>query len=117
MSRDVDDYILGIDILTGKKSFEHPMEDNSHAVATLNALPLEDGNFQIFGLAFDKDAKTGKATSTGLFGFTMNSEGKIITRKYLTWAKDFSKFLKMNEKGKVEDVGFLYFQKFVRNCG
>ena len=116
MSTDVEDFILGIDIATGKKIFEYPLEDKKYAVSTLNAVADPNGNFQLFGLYFDKDAKTAKARSLGLFGFSVDPTGKVLDRKYQSWAKDVSKFLKVNEKGKIEDVGYIYFHKFVKTA-
>ena len=116
MSRDIEDFVLGIDIATGKKIFEYPLEDKKYAVSTLNAITDANGNFQVFGLYFDKDAKTSKAASLGLFGFTVDATGKVLERKYQSWAKDVSKFLKVSEKGKIEDVGYIYFHKFVKTA-
>lgn len=69
MSSDVEDFILGIDIATGKKLFEYPLEDKKFAVSTLNAIAEPDGNFQIFGLYFNKDAKTAKGKQLGFVWF------------------------------------------------
>ncbi len=113
-SSDIEDFILGLDIATGKKLFEYPLEDKTHAISTLNAITDPNGNFQLFGLYFDKDAKTGKAASKGLFGFTVDPTGKVVNRKYQSWEKDVSKFLKVSAKGKIEDIGYVYFHKFVR---
>lgn len=114
MSGDVEDFTLGIDINTGKKLFENSVEDRKYSVSTLNATPDENGGFMLFGLFFDKEAKTGKASSLGLFGFSVDATGKIVIRKYESWKKDVGKFLKVNDKGKIEDVGYIYFHKFIR---
>ena len=116
MSRDFEDFILGIDLATGKKVFNNAVEDKKYAVSTLNAIANPGGDFQIFGLFFEKDAKTSKASSLGLFGFSVDTLGKITTRKYQSWAKDVSKFLKVKANGKIEDVGYLYFHKFVKTA-
>jgi hypothetical protein len=116
MSKDIEDFILGIDIATGKKLFEYPLEDKKYAVSTLNGIAEPGGNFQLFGLYFDKDAKTSKASSLGLFGFTVDPAGKVLERKYESWEKDVSKFLKVSEKGKIEDVGHIFFHKFVKTA-
>ena len=114
MSGDFEDFILGIDINTGKKLFENTVEDRKYSVSTLNATPDANGGFMLFGLFFEKDAKTAKASSLGLFGFSVDATGKIVTRKYESWKKDVSKFLKINDRGKIEDVGYIYFHKFIK---
>jgi hypothetical protein len=109
MSKDIEDFILGIDIATGKKLFEYSLEDRKYAISTLNAIAEPDGNFQIFGLYFEKDAKTAKASSLGLFGFTVDPAGKVITRKYESWEKDVSKFLKVKKKVKLKILATYIF--------
>jgi hypothetical protein len=116
MSRDIEDFILGIDVATGKKIFENPLEDKKYAISVGSAMADLDGNFQLFGSYFDKDAKTAKAKSFGLFGFSVDAAGKVLTRKYESWEKDVSKFLKVSSKGKIADVGYLYFHKFIKTA-
>ncbi len=116
MSMDMNDFVLGIDINTGKKMFEISVEDSKYAVSTLEAIHDKDGNFLLFGLYFEKDAKINKAKSLGLFSFGLSPEGKITSRKYISWGKDIAKFLPSNDKGKIDDIGYLYFHKFVKTA-
>jgi hypothetical protein len=116
LSSDLEDFILGLDATTGKKLFEKPLEDRKFSISTLNATTDTKGNFQLFGLYFPKEAKTAKASSLGIFGFTIDITGNVLAREYESWEQDVSKFLKVNEKGKIKDVGYLFFHKFVRTA-
>lgn len=116
MSKDLEDFIVGIDLTTGRKIFDKSLEDKKYAVSLLNGLSMEDGNFQLFGFYYEKDAKTMSASSLGLFSFVMDTTGTVQTRAYKSWEDEVSKFLKVNEHGKIKDVGHLYFHKFIRTA-
>ena len=115
-TRDYEDFLLGIDLATGKKIFSTPVEDRKYAITMMSAISNPGGDFQIFGHYFEKDAKKIKASSLGLFGFSVDTLGKITTRKYESWARDVSKFLKIKANGKIEDIGYLYFHQFVKTA-
>ena len=84
-------------------------------LAEVVSLPawMQDGAVRYFGQYFDKDAKTAKENSLGLCTFTMSLDGEISNRRYVSWAKDVSQLLPANDKGKIEDVGYLFFHDFI----
>ena len=112
MSKDLEYFVLGTDLATGKKLFEKPIEDSKYAIMVANAW-MQDGAVRYFGQYFDKDAKTAKENSLGLCTFTMSLDGEISNRRYVSWAKDVSQLLPANDKGKIEDVGYLFFHDFI----
>jgi hypothetical protein len=113
-SRDSEDFILAIDIATGKKAFEKSTEDKKHALFVLNGLIDLNGNLRINGLYFDKDAKPAKDGSLGMFSMEMTATGEVVNRSYQSWEKDVAKFLSVSDKGKSKDFGFIYFHKFIQ---
>ena len=114
-SRDAEEYLLGVSLETGKKLFENSVEDPTHAVIGLSADAREDGG-TLYGLYFDKDAKTAKDPSKGLFSFQFGYDGKVTARKFISWEKDVAAFLPVSSKGKIKDIGHLYFHKFQRTA-
>ena len=116
MSLDVEDFIIGIEIATGKELFEYSLEDDKYAIYASNAITETDGSFQIFGSYLEKEAKTAKENSLGLFCFNVNKEGKVLTRKYQSWKNDMSKILKINDDKQVADMSNIYFHKFLRTA-
>lgn len=112
MSRDLEYFVLGTDLATGKKLFEKPVEDSKYAIMVANAW-MEGETIRYFGQYFEKDAKTAKENSLGLCTFTMSLDGEIAGRKYISWAEDVSKLLPANARGKIEDVGYLFFHDFI----
>lgn len=117
MDKDLEEYILGTDLSTGKKLFERQLEDDKYVVSTLNAVPDEEHDgFTLVGLYFDEDAESFKDKSLGLFAFTLDARGEVTRREYVSWSKDIAKFLPVDAKGKIKDVGYLYFHRFLKTA-
>ena len=68
------------------------------------------------GNYFEKDAKTAKAKSLGICAFTMDSTGKVLARKYVSWDKDIDKLMPKGKNGKSVDIKNLFFHKFVKTA-
>lgn len=118
MDKDLKEYILGTNLKTGKKLFERQLEDDEYVVSTLSVAADEDNNtFTVIGLYFDADAQSFKDKSLGLFAFSLDTNGQVTRRKYVSWEKDVAKFLPVSEKGKIKDVGYLYFHRFLKTAG
>lgn len=117
MSKDIEEFVLGIDLKTGTKLFENKIEDDKFASSTVTTtFDATSNRFVLHGFFFEKDAKTARAKSLGLSAFEMTEKGEIVKRKYNTWAGDFGKFLPTSERGKIEDVGYLFFHKFIQTA-
>lgn len=117
LSKDMDNYLLGIDLTTGKKIFEQKIEDKKYEVQVLNGFAdAEKEDFLLTGLYFNKGAKEGKDKSVGLFSYRMDKSGNITNTTYISWMQDVSKVIPVNEKGKLADVGNLYFHKVVKTA-
>jgi len=112
MDRDMEYFVLGTDMTTGKKLFEKRVENKKYAMLITNAWLKED-NIQFFGQYYPKDSKTAKDNSLGLCTFTMDFDGNTDNYQYLSWARDFKKLLPSNEQGKIEDVGYLFFHDYI----
>jgi hypothetical protein len=54
--------------------------------------------------------------SLGLGVWIMNNQGKLIRSKYISWASDLSKFLKVSNKGNLADLGYVYFHRIVQTA-
>ncbi len=115
-SKDIEDFILGIDINTGKTIFEHSLEDDQYVASVSDVIVEPNGNFLLFGFYFEKTAKTLTANSLGLFSFEIDNTGKVLKRTYKSWVKDISNLLKMDKKGEIEDAGYVFFHKFVKTA-
>lgn len=115
MNKDIEYYLLGTDMNTGDQLFETSVEDSKYAIAVTNGTS-EGDKIQLYGLYYEKNAKTAKEKSLGIFAMTLDKTGKVLERHYNSWAKDVSKFLPTNDKGKIEDVGYLYFHQFIKSA-
>jgi len=115
-SKDGEQFILGLDIISGEKLFEKPLEDSKYALQVINGFKNEEnGNLEITGHYYDKSAKTDKAASKGIFFFTLEESSNTFSRKYVSWSEDVNKFISSNAKGKLNKTGYVYFHKIIRN--
>ena len=109
-------WLLGLNMFTGQKAFEISTEaENDYKFFPVN-ISIINGqrNFLLMGSYYDKDENALKGKSVGLAAWTMDPKGKVISKKYNSWADDISKYLKTNDKGKIDDIGYLYFHKIVQ---
>jgi hypothetical protein len=117
MSQKFESSLMAIDIRTGKKLFEKKTEDTQYELNFISAnIDENTGNIALLGQYYRKDDNIVKDKSLGLCSYLMSAEGTIISKNYASWATDVRKFLPVNAQGKVEDVGYLYFHKIIKNA-
>lgn len=117
LSKDATFYLMGIDINTGKKLFEKKLEDSKYSLQILNSYQDEKtGNTVLFGQYFAETDKMFKENSLGIFSVSIDNTGNITSEKYISWSKDVTQFLPVNQRGKVQDMGYLYFHKIAKNA-
>lgn len=107
--------LLGIDVNTGKALFDKKIEDSKYEVQPFNAYIDKDGSISVFGLYFNKGDKVVKAKSLGLFSYKLDNKGNILVKNYTSWSKDVSKFVDVDSRGKIKDVGYIYFHNMIKN--
>ncbi len=77
--------------------------------------PAKDNSgILLMGSYFDKGDNIMKDFSKGLALYTINSNGDILTKTYNSWKDDFGKYLSLNSKGKIDNIGFLYIHKLIQ---
>ncbi|MDX2003140.1 MAG: DUF6770 family protein [Chitinophagales bacterium] len=115
VSRQMNSYVLGLDAKTGKKVFETQVTDAKYEVSILRGFLDENtGNLLVLGQYYAKGDKEAKAASLGLAYVSYDKTGKQVSAKFLSWADDVSKVLPTNERGKIKDIGYLYFHEMVQ---
>ncbi len=115
MSNNMDAYLLGIDIATGKKKFENKLADATNSFFLLNGLADEaTGGFYLFGQHTELGENTFKDKSLGFCALQVDAAGKLVKTAKVSWATDVSKFLPVDYKGKIEDIGYVYFHKIIK---
>ena len=68
----------------------------------------------MIGPYFDKNDNVIKDFSKGVAIFVVDNKGKFITKTYNSWAGDIGKYLPLNEKGKIDDIGYLFFHNVIQ---
>jgi hypothetical protein len=115
MSGAVSSHLVGINFVTKKKQFDIDGVNEQYTLVPSGVEPMEGtGNLMIVGSFFDKSDNIMKDFSKGLAVYEMTTSGKVLTKTYNTWAGDFARYLPTNNKGKIDNVGYLYIHKVIR---
>lgn len=108
-------HLTGINFVTRKKVFDIDDENDSYTFVPSSVVPVKGKNqIMVMGSYFDKDDNIVKDFSKGLAVYAIDSKGKIISKTYNSWEEDFAKYLTLNNKGKIDNVGFLYIHKLIQ---
>ncbi len=115
LSSKLSTFLQAIDVGTGKELFTAPMIDKSYSLFPLKGnVDPETGNIMVLGQYFKLGDNPMKDKSLGLFSYIFDTKGNIVNKSYVGWVKDVSKFVPIDKKGKIEDVGFIYFHYMTR---
>ena len=115
MSKHIESTILGLNLENGKKVFEIRTQDGAQQLYPMNLATLTgNNNFVLVGPYYNGEGNVTKDESLGLGLWIMNNQGKLIRSKYISWTSDMSKFLKVSNKGKLADLGYVYFHRIVQ---
>jgi hypothetical protein len=114
-AKEMESTLLGLNLETGKKVFEIRTTDKANQLYPMNISTLQGSSseFLLIGPYYAGGDKVGDK-SDGLGIWLMNNQGKILKSKYITWERDLSKYLKVDSKGRLEDMGWVYFHKMVQ---
>lgn len=108
-------WILGLNIHNGKKAFEVMTEEDDHKIVPMNIAPIAGkSEFLMMGPYYGPNDKVMKDPSQGIGAWSMNSKGVVTSKKYNSWSGDIGKYLPVSAKGKIDNVGFLYFHKIMQ---
>ena len=110
-------WLLALNIHNGKKAFEVLTEADDYKFYPMNVSPINGkSEYLVLGTYFESDAKIMKHSSLGLASYTMNGKGIIVSKKFNSWDDQIGKYLPVNAKGKVADVGYIYFHKILQTA-
>ena len=109
-------WMLALNVFTGKKVFEISTESEEDYKFYPTNISTIDGSKEFFlmGTYYDKDDKIMKDKSQGIAAWKMDVNGKVLSKKYNSWTGEISKYLNTDKKGRVEDMGYIFFHKVVQ---
>lgn len=115
MSKEMESTLLGINLENGKKVFEVRTQDGKNQLYPMNITTLNGASqFLLIGPYYTGNDRIMNDKSDGLGIWLMNNKGKIERSKYVSWSGDMSRFLKVDQKGRVGDLGYVYFHKLMQ---
>ena len=108
-------WLLGLNIFTGKKIFEMSTEAEDYKFFPMNTSKIAGSpDILLLGTYYEPDGRVMKDASLGLAAWTLNSKGTITSKKYNSWQNEIGKYLSLDKKGRVSDVGYIYFHKILQ---
>lgn len=115
MSNKMEAWLLGLYLHNGKKAFEFETNIEKYNFFPMNVASLRNtNNFMLMGPYYDKDDNVVKDKSLGLGVWVLNNQGKITNSKYNSWDGDISKHLKIDARGRVDDLGYIFFHRILQ---
>lgn len=115
LSGEVTSHLVGVNFVTKKKVFDIDDSKDTYKFVPASVVPVVGkGHFLVMGNYFEKNANIAKDMSLGLAVYAIDGTGKILSKVYNTWTGDFAKYLPMNSKGKIDDVGFVFIHKMIQ---
>lgn len=110
-------WILGIYLQTGERAFEIRTDAQQYNMTPMSVISFKGtDNFMLLGAYFDKNEKNLSGRSLGVGLWLMNSSGRVVNSKYNSWETEISKVLNVNEKGRVEDLGYVFFHDLIETA-
>jgi hypothetical protein len=119
MANEIDYLVLSIDIATGKKKYQTILKDAKFEIDPMNAyIDNQTGELAVMGQYYPAgDSRGGKkGRSLGLSYSRLSNAGVITQSKFNSWATEISKKVASDAKGKIEDVGFIWFHRIVQTA-
>ncbi|MBL4710144.1 MAG: hypothetical protein JKY48_17070 [Flavobacteriales bacterium] len=117
MSQNASYNVVTLDANTGKELYKIKASSPKYEESILNSY-YDEGKKELtlFGNYFRKGSNVIKDNSLGIVITTVNAEGKKIGQKYNSWSKDIAKYLGPSKRGKISEIGFIFFHQFVRKA-
>lgn len=108
-------FLMGLYLHNGKVAFDFETDKDKFNFMPMNVSTIYGTtNFLVMGSYCDKEDNISKGKSLGLGMWLVNSKGKIVNAKYNSWDSEIGKHLSVNAKGRVEDIGYIYFHKILQ---
>ncbi|MBO9658865.1 MAG: hypothetical protein J7527_08565 [Chitinophagaceae bacterium] len=115
MTKKSSSFLMGLYLHSGKLAFDFETDKDKYNFLPMNISTINGTtNFLVMGSYCDKEDNISKGKSLGLGMWLVNSQGKILNAKYNSWATEIGKHLSVNAKGRVEDIGYIYFHKIIQ---
>jgi len=115
MSKKITKYMVGIDPKTGEEKFKNKIEDDKYNTMFVgHYLDKETDELTLFGYYYDKSDNVGSNKTKGLCVYTLDAAGTFTSQTHLGWTSDIQKHLSVNAKGRLKEVGYMYFQNIFK---
>lgn len=105
-----------IDINTGKLLFEREYSKKKSPRLITNAFLNADNTVVFMGEYFKEGDNILDDRSLGLFTEVVDMNGNTVKESLSSWTEDIARLMKIKEKSKIKDKGYVYFHDIVKTA-
>ncbi|MEM7373150.1 MAG: DUF6770 family protein [Bacteroidota bacterium] len=115
MSKDFKYFVQLLDLHTGEIAFEEALsrKDHNYSVQFCTYDP-EGDQMILMGNYYDVGDKALKGKSKGLYAMSLDTNGEQRNLELISWGKDIAQYLDVNEKGRLDEGGWITVHRIVR---
>ncbi len=114
VGKDATSHLIGINIYTKKKQFDISADEEKTPFTPMSVQQLDGTNdLLVMGSYFESGANVLKDNSKGLAIYEVTKDGKVVNKTLNSWDGDFSKYLTISSKGRIDNVGYMYIHKVI----
>ncbi|HEV7780071.1 MAG TPA: DUF6770 family protein [Chitinophagaceae bacterium] len=106
--------IIGIDLATGRQVFEKTTYTSFNKFYPGGSSLLPDGKMMVFGQYFDQADNIIRDKSAGIGLWIIDEKGDRLQEKYISWNDELGKYLTVKDKGKIDEVGYMFLHDIVQ---
>jgi hypothetical protein len=115
MSRETESTLIGLDMNTGRKVYEIPTQFGGNTLYPMNVATIRGtSNMMMVGPYYDGDGRVLQDKPKGLGIWVVDGKGKVIESKYNPYDGTLSKYVKVNAKGQVSDLGYIFIHNILQ---
>jgi hypothetical protein len=111
-------FIQSLNIADGTEDYNVGISDAQYNNQPLTAYYDDNsGTLNVMGVYYAKNANIARDQGLGLFQYELDESGVIVSKKYLSWLKDFREVTQVNNSGKLVtdgSSGYIYFHDVVK---
>jgi len=115
LSRETESTLIGIDMANGRKLYEMPTQHGGNTLYPMNIAPIRGTqNVLLMGPYYNGDGRVLQDRPVGLGVWVVDSKGKVLQSKYNAYDGTLSKYVKVNSKGQVSNLGYVFIHNVLQ---
>ncbi|GAB4091285.1 DUF6770 family protein [Flaviaesturariibacter terrae] len=115
LSSETNSTLIGIDMSNGHKLYEMPTMFAGNTLYPMNIAPIRGTqNVMLIGPYYNGDGRVLQDRPAGLGVWVVDPKGKVLESKYNPYDGTLSRYVKVNSKGQVSNLGYIYIHNILQ---